>query len=55
VDHIHGGGTRERETATIGLHKRVKKEGFPRDKYRVLCYNCNCARHVYKKCPHGNV
>lgn len=33
------------------LHE-VRKEGFPRDKYRILCWNCNAATSHGRVCPH---
>lgn len=47
VDHINGGGTRHRKQfhGNAGMFYRwLRDQGFPRDDYRLLCYNCNCAR-----------
>lgn len=53
IDHINGGGTAERRKSKgVWLYDRVRKEGCPPDKYRVLCYNCNGAYGVNKCCPH---
>lgn len=30
---------------------QIKKQGFPKDKYRLLCYNCNSGRRL-GPCPH---
>jgi hypothetical protein len=52
-DHINGGGSEHlRRRGTIGIYRDIIKEGFPRDKYRILCMNCNWARSVYGICPH---
>lgn len=42
LDHINGGGTREREEIGIGVHlyRHLKKENYP-EGYQTLCYNCN--------------
>lgn len=32
--------------------KEYKASGFPNDKYRVLCWNCNTSRGFYGYCPH---
>lgn len=61
LDHVNGGGTRERY---IGKHGRwtssmkpiamiVKREGYPKDgRYQILCHNCNMAKGFYGACPH---
>jgi len=53
IDHIHCGGTAERRTPGLkgDIYGRVRREGYPRNKYRLLCYNCNCARRN-GICPH---
>jgi hypothetical protein len=57
VDHIGGGGATERRTlgwrglgAAFYLH--LKKLGWPKDRYRLLCMNCNFATRNGKPCPH---
>jgi len=55
VDHIHGSGTKHmRKRGVVGVCRDIIKEGFPKDKYRILCMNCNWARSVYGVCPHGD-
>ncbi len=52
IDHINGGGHRHRLTMPGGgLIFRLKRDNFPPG-YRILCYNCNCVRGHYPKCPH---
>jgi hypothetical protein len=51
VDHIYGDGKRERGNPG-DFYPRLKREGFPKDKYRLLCHNCNMARGLYGRCPH---
>lgn len=34
------------------IYKILKYEGWPKDKYTVLCWNCNCARKFGRTCPH---
>jgi hypothetical protein len=55
IDHANGGGTKHIRT----LQKRgqsfylwLKNQGFPQGDYRVACWNCNCARGMFGKCPH---
>lgn len=54
IDHIKGGGTRERKTegGRGSLPARVKQEGFPRDRYQLLCFNCNMGKATGACCPH---
>lgn len=54
IDHIHGGGTKERTETRVmggGLYKKLRTR--PVDpKYQVMCYNCNFARGNREHCPH---
>lgn len=56
IDHINGGGGKHRETIgrTGGqsFYIWLRRQGFPKDEFRLLCYNCNCARGKYGYCPH---
>lgn len=54
IDHIHGGGRRERETTLRGLkfYRWLIANNFPRDRYRLLCMNCNFSHGKYGYCPH---
>lgn len=55
LDHINGGGTRERKEGggATRLYYRLVSEGYPPG-YQVLCWNCNSAKHYSGKCPHQN-
>ena len=57
LDHIYGGGNRERRGLGMGMGRayltRLKKLGWPKDKYRLLCHNCNASLAYYRYCPHG--
>ena len=54
IDHIDGRGNNKDRTARSGegLINRVCREDYPRDRYRVLCHNCNSALGFYGYCPH---
>jgi hypothetical protein len=55
IDHIEGGGSKHRDLLkrrTELLYMSIKKAGFPKDKYRILCMNCNWATKPGKPCPH---
>ena len=51
IDHIDGGGTKHRKKAGADMYKTLVREKYPVG-YQVLCYNCNCAKGAYGKCPH---
>jgi hypothetical protein len=57
LDHIKGGGRRDYQNkgGVHGVWRRAIKEGLPKDKYRVLCWNCNAALGLYGHCPHGKL
>jgi hypothetical protein len=55
LDHIRGNGAQERrETHARGwrFYIWLRKRGYPKNGYRLLCWNCNCARHQFGECPH---
>jgi hypothetical protein len=31
---------------------KVKAAGYPKDRYQLLCHNCNMAKGFYGLCPH---
>jgi hypothetical protein len=53
-DHIHGGGNKERKSSTCGSDfcRKLKLLGYPKDKFRLLCFNCNCSIGIKGYCPH---
>jgi len=54
LDHINEDGFLWRKqfgrSGTV-FYQWVKKMGFPKN-LQLLCWNCNCAKHYYGKCPH---
>ena len=54
IDHIGNWGHQDkgaRSRRSQVLYQLVR-EGFPKEKHRILCYNCNCAIGLYGFCPH---
>lgn len=52
IDHVYGGGARDRKKhSTYQIARRVIELGFP-DEYQVLCHNCNLAKGFFGECPH---
>lgn len=54
IDHINGGGDRQRKKTGVNIYAWLRKSGFPPG-YRVLCHNCNSALGFYGYCPHSEV
>lgn len=58
VDHVHGnGGAHRREIGagqgdTTAVLRWLKRHNFPRDGFRLLCFNCHLARTYWGACPH---
>lgn len=56
IDHIHGGGKQHRLVERArDFYIRLRREGFPRGEYRLLCINCNFALGMYGYCPHQKI
>lgn len=52
VDHIDGGGTKQKKMLkTRDMYALLIRLNFPLG-YRILCHNCNQAIGFYGKCPH---
>lgn len=55
LDHINNDGRAHRAevgTDVAAVYRSVRRLGFPKDRFRVLCHNCNMAREFYGNCPH---
>jgi len=50
VDHIAGDGKADRDAGLFGrkLYMWLRRNGFPKDRYRLLCMNCNHALGVHQ-------
>jgi hypothetical protein len=48
IDHINNNGSQHRkEIGYIGgssFYAWLKRNNYPRDKYQLLCFNCNCSK-----------
>lgn len=54
VDHIHNdGAAHRREVKSGSLYGWLKRNGFPKDRFQLLCHNCNAAKALYGACPHS--
>jgi len=55
IDHINNDGHKDRKNIGGGymLHRWLRKNNYPKDNYRILCFNCNCGRQLNNGiCPH---
>jgi hypothetical protein len=54
IDHINNDGYLDRKEKgnTRGVQLWLRRNGYPKDNYRLLCYNCNCASYFRGSC-HG--
>ena len=54
IDHIYRDGQQERKKnkGSYAIYKRLITEEFPKDRYRLLCHNCNSAKRYGRLCPH---
>ena len=59
LDHVGGGGSAHRKSLSKGgtsggilVYLDLRKKGWPKDGYRVLCMNCNFATRYKQVCPH---
>lgn len=55
IDHINGDGAEHRSRCGKGrrVYADLKKLGFPKDGFRLLCLNCNISLGFYGYCPHN--
>jgi hypothetical protein len=56
VDHINNDGAEHRRQLNMSsggrFYRWLKTQGFPRDSFQLLCFNCNCAKGYFGECPH---
>jgi hypothetical protein len=56
LDHLDGGGSAHRAQYASNNNEQIYadaiREGFPKDKYQLLCINCNWAIGQFGECPH---
>lgn len=53
LDHIKNDGWKRKDKSAGTLYRQVRREGFPKDKFQLLCANCNQGkRRNQGLCPH---
>lgn len=53
LDHVKNDGARARDQYNEQqIYRLARREGWPKDRYQVLCMNCNFAKGHFLECPH---
>ncbi len=52
IDHVQNDGNKVRGMQRHLLYKMILDEGCPPERYQILCWNCNSAKHLLGACPH---
>lgn len=55
VDHIFSDGAHDRKKLGMSgytLYRKLKRDNYPKDRFQLLCHNCNQAKGYYGVCPH---
>ncbi len=56
IDHIYNDGAAHRAELKKGgsyvMYLWLQRNGFPKDRFQLLCHNCNMAKAFYGRCPH---
>ena len=54
IDHVNNNGKEDRKLHGGGtkFYFYLRRMGYPKKGYQILCYNCNFAKGHYGKCPH---
>jgi len=52
VDHINNGGTEHRDKIRKGgihFYRWLKLQGYPKNEYQLLCFNCNTVKEITRR------
>lgn len=52
LDHINGDGKQHRAKVGSHTYTDLRRQGWPQDGYRLLCWNCNGMTRGGRTCPH---
>src|ERR1019366_10279872 len=56
IDHIFNDGSAERKLTGadggVSFYKILENNGFPKDRYQLMCWNCNTGKRCNEHCPH---
>lgn len=52
LDHVNGDGSAHRMKMGGHVYDDLRRRGWPKDGYRLLCWNCNSMTRFGRTCPH---
>jgi len=53
LEHINRDGREHRRGRNpVTILREMRDAGWPKDRFTILCYNCNLSRGFYGECPH---
>jgi hypothetical protein len=52
LDHVNGDGRAHRLKMGSHTYADLRRQGWPQEGYRLLCWNCNAMTRGGKTCPH---
>jgi len=52
LEHVNGDGKAHRLKVGSHTYADLRRQGFPKDGYTLLCWNCNAATRFGRPCPH---
>jgi hypothetical protein len=55
LDHVNGDGKAHRMKVGSHTYSDLRRQGWPQEGYRLLCWNCNAATRFGRTCPHEEV
>lgn len=55
IDHVNNDGANHRRKIGSEIYRWLKNNGYPKEGFQVLCYNCNCAKEFSGYCPHAQI
>ena len=53
IDHVNNDGAAHRNRGSWWIVDYLKKRGYPKKGFQLLCSNCNMAKGRYGECPHA--
>lgn len=54
IDHVNNDGAKHRRQVNQGsMIFWIRRHRFPKDRFQLLCYNCNRAKFSLGHCPHS--
>jgi hypothetical protein len=53
IDHKYNDGAKHRrQLKARNFYHWLRQNNYPKDRFQILCWNCNMAKSIYGKCPH---